>query len=69
MPMQRGEKKTDAQRRAQTKYNAAHFSTLACTIQKETADAFRIAAKNNGKTVNAVLTDFVNAYIKENSGE
>lgn len=69
MPMQRGEKKTDAQRRAQTKYNAAHFSTLACTVQKETADAFRAAAKTNGQTVNAVLTDFVNDYITKNSGE
>lgn len=61
--------RTDAQRRAQNKYDAGHYKVLTCKVQATTADAFRDAAAANGSTVNAVLTDFVNAYIKENSGE
>lgn len=69
MPIAKKENKSDARRRAQNKYDAAHYTVIACKIQKETADAFRASAAGRGKTVNAVLTDFVNEYIKENSGE
>lgn len=69
MPIPKAGNKTDARRRAENKYMAAHYTVVACKIQTETADKFREACKADGKTINAVLTDFVNAYIKENSGE
>jgi len=52
-------KVTDAQKRASNKYNAEHMATLGCKVKKKQATAFKEYAKNQGKTANTVLKDFV----------
>lgn len=76
MPIPRGEKKSDAQRRAQNKYEQKNFCVLGCKMKKIDADEFRAACKDSGTTVNAVLTraatEFVKNYAEEkllNGGE
>ena len=69
LPMPRGEKKSDAQRRAQNAYDKKIFCVLGCKIKKADAEAFKAACKDSGTTVNAVLTraatEFVENYKKE----
>lgn len=59
MPIEKGNKLTDAQRRARNKYQAKTESTLACKLKKDTGDAFREYAKMHGTTVSALLSQFV----------
>ena len=65
MPMPKGTKQTDAQRRAKNKYSLAHFKTLACKIDIETAERFTEKARASGSTANKVLTDFVMRYLEK----
>ena len=46
---------TDAKRRANNKYIAAHMTTLGCKMTKERASTFRAACKLAGTTPNAVF--------------
>ena len=59
MPMPKGTKKTDAQRRAQNKWQTAHESTLGCKLKRPVADSFREYATANNTTVSALLSQFV----------
>lgn len=59
MPMPKGTKKTDAQRRAQNKWQTAHESTLGCKLKKPVADAFKEYARMQNTTVSALLSQFV----------
>ena len=59
MPIPKGNKKTDAQRKAQNKWQAANESTLGCKLKKPVADQFRLYAQQNGTTVSALLSKFV----------
>lgn len=59
MPLPKGNKMTDAQRRARNKYQAKVETTLACKIKKETGDLFREYASANNTTVSALLSQFV----------
>lgn len=59
MPIPKGNKKTDAQRKAQNKWQAANESTLGCKLRKPVADQFRLYAQQNGTTVSALLSQFV----------
>lgn len=56
-------------KRANANWNAKNLSTLGCTIRKDKADAFRKICESKGLKVNAVLSEFVDNYIKENSPE
>lgn len=58
---------TDAQKRARDKWDKENMTVVACKLKKEQAKAFRQYAKEQGKTVNAVLTEFVAACIGNNS--
>lgn len=50
---------TDARRRANEKYHREHIASLACRVRKETAEEFKQYCEAQGKTVNAVLAEFV----------
>lgn len=62
--------RTDAQRRAQNKWTAANMSIVACKIKRDVAESFKIAAKANGTTPNALFREWIDAYIaKQGPGE
>ena len=46
---------TDAKRRANNKYIAAHMTVLGCKMRKDKAEAFKAACKAAGTTPNAVF--------------
>lgn len=60
---------TESRKRANAKWNKQHLGTLGCTISKDKAEAFKEKCKANGLTVNAVLVQFVNEYLEEESTE
>lgn len=58
--------RTDAQKRAQNKYDAAHYKYLICKLSNVAADAFKEACAKAGTTPNAVfrkaIEDFMAAH-------
>lgn len=72
MSIARGTKITDAQRRAQNKYEAATYKTVTCKLPKEFAErfikaveadpSFIIGGRDKG-SVNAALTSFIMEYM------
>ena len=63
MPLPKGSRKTDAQRRASYKYDSAHYSVLGCKLKTEDADAFRAACAAAGTTPNAIFSAAALDYI------
>ena len=59
---------TDAQRRANRKWDSANYTHLPCKIRKDRAAAFREACSANGDAPNAILNSAVNAYIDQHGG-
>lgn len=55
---------SESQKRATAKWNGENLITLACSVRKEKAKAFQQKCKDNGMTVNAVLQQFVDEYLK-----
>ncbi len=49
--------KTDAQRRAQLKYDKNHMKVLGCKMRSDRAEAFKAACESQGTTPNAVFMD------------
>lgn len=72
MSVARGTKITDAQRRAQNKYEAKTYKTVGCKMPIELAEQFIAKVKSDpafivGKeegSVNAALLSFINAYLE-----
>ena len=60
---------TDAQKRANSKYQAKTIASLACRVKKEQAEEFKFYCTVRGKTSNAVLKDYVLDCIGENTPE
>lgn len=56
---------TEAQKRASNKYNLEHMATLGCKVRKEQATAFKEYAKEQGKTANTVLKEYVLKCIED----
>ena len=67
MPMPRGEKKSDAQRRAQNAYDKKIFCVLGCKMKKADAEIFKAACKDSGTTVNAVFAGAAAKFMAEYS--
>ena len=63
MPLPKGTKKSDAKRRADSKYSMSHYSIVAAKLRTADADAFKRAAASQGTTVNAILTACALDYI------
>ena len=59
---------TEAQRRANRKWDSAHYTTMAYKVRKERADAFRAATKAAGTTPNAVFSAAADAFMQEHGG-
>lgn len=69
MPVPRGTKISDAQRKASNKYDAAHYVTLAAKATRAEAEAFRAWCESNGKSVNAALIDYIRACISQDKAD
>lgn len=54
---------SDAQKRASNKYNLKNMAAIGCKVKKEEAALFKQFCKDQGKTSNTVLKDFVLACI------
>ena len=59
---------TDAQRKANRKWDSAHYTQLPCIIRRDKADAFRAACKAAGTSPNAVLNAAADAFMQERGG-
>ena len=59
---------SDAKKRANAKWDNENMSTLACKVKKEQADAFKEYCKEQGKTSNTVLKDYVLECIDQKGG-
>lgn len=58
--------RSEAQKRADRKYEALHFKTLTAKVRVDTAEVFAELCVAEGKSVNAKLTELVQAYVREN---
>lgn len=74
MPQAKGEKKTDAERRAQNKYQAKTYKVVGCKLLIDDARAFIEKVKTDpafippGKdegNVNMALLSFIEEYMKK----
>ena len=59
---------TESQRKANRKWDSAHYTQLPCKIRKDKADAFRAACKAAGTSPNAVLNAAADAFMQERGG-
>lgn len=59
---------TEAQRKANRKWDTAHYTQLPCKIRREKADAFRAACLAAGTRPNTVLTAAVDAFMQDHGG-
>ena len=51
---------SEKKKASNNKWDKANMSVLACKVQKEKAEAFRDYCAEQGKSVHAVLLDYVN---------
>ena len=65
MPIEKGTRKTDAQRKAENKYSKANLKTAACKIPISKYDQFQEYAKQRGKTVAGALSAYIDQCIAE----
>lgn len=56
---------TEAQKKANKKYQSKTIASLACRVKKEQAEQFKVYCANKGKTSNAVLREYVLNCIEE----
>ena len=55
---------SEAQKKSRDKWDRENMTTLGCKVKKEDAAAFRAFAKEQGKTTNTVLKEYVQECIK-----
>lgn len=56
---------TDAQRRANNKWDAKNMAVISCKLKREIAENFKTAAKANGTTPNELFRGWIAAYLEE----
>lgn len=56
----------ESTRQAQRNYQKKARAKLCCDVSKETADSFRAFCADQGKSVSAVLGDYVKQLLQEN---
>lgn len=69
MPIEKKENKTDAQRRAQNKYDAANMTVLGCKARKDEAEAFKAACRAAGTTPNAIFRDAMQQFMEKTASK
>ena len=57
--------RSEAQKRADRKYKDRVEATLTVCVKREEAEAFRAVCAEEGKSVNAVLAEYVRSKIEE----
>lgn len=60
---------SEAQKRASAKYQKENIASLACRVKKDQAEKFKDYCRQQGKTSNAVLRDYVLDCIGENDSQ
>ena len=60
--------RSEAQKRADRKYEAKNIKTLTAKVRKDLAEVFIELCVSEGKTVNAKLTEMVMQYVKDKVG-
>lgn len=55
--------RTEAQRKANAKYNSTHRKTLACAVNLKEYEDFKQIAEEQGKTISGMILDFVRQTI------
>lgn len=55
---------TDAQKRANNKYQLKHYTVLGCKLKTEDAEAFKAACEAAGTTPNAVFRDAITQFME-----
>lgn len=55
---------TDAQRRANQKWDRANNTVLSCKLRKDEAEAFKQACREDGTTPNAVFLSALREYMQ-----
>lgn len=55
---------SESKKRANKKYDKAHYSILSCQIEKDIAESFRNTCKSNGTTPNAAIKGFIKEFIE-----
>lgn len=61
--------RTDAQKRANAKWDKANTMTAACKLRKEEHAAFKAYAEARGKTISGLLLDYVRSCIAEGNDQ
>ena len=54
---------SEAKRRANTKYDLAHYTVLGCKVRKEDAEAFKEACAAAGTSPNAVFREAMEKFM------
>ena len=65
MPVEKGSKKTEAQRQAERRYKAGKYKTAACQLSTEKYNQFQEYAKQQNKTVSGLLSAFIDSCIAD----
>jgi hypothetical protein len=55
---------SEAKKRANNKYNLAHYTVVGCKIKKEDAEAFKEECKKRNTTPNEVFKNAINEFMK-----
>lgn len=56
---------TDAQRRANNKWDRENMANISCKMRREIAEEFKAAAKANGTTPNELIRGWIAGYLEE----
>lgn len=65
MPIPRGTAKSDKKRAYENQYDAENYKVAACKIKKDDYEKFKKFAEAQGKTVSALLLEYVRSCIGE----
>ena len=63
MPIPKGTRKTEKTRQYQQAYAKENYKVAACQISKSKYDLFKAYAKNQNKTVSALLMAYIDSCI------
>lgn len=55
---------TDAQRRANNKWDRENMANISCKMRREIAEEFKATAKANGTTPNELIRGWIAAYLE-----
>lgn len=59
---------TDAQRKANRKWDSANYAAVTCKPKKEVTEQFRESCRTNGTTPNAVLISAIELFNRDPEG-